>query len=269
MYMWLSTAIVFWKVIGLSWIEALLLAACTAPTDPVLANSIVNGRFADLHIHPRIRSLMSAESAANDGAVAPFFSLAALLLTFPVGEAFAKWTYLVVLYQLGVAVILGFVIGRLAHVSLKYSEQHNWIDKKNFLVFELALATFTNGVASMMDVTSFIAVFVCGLTFSWDGWFTEETEEAHVQGVLDMLINLTFFIYFGSTLSWSSFNTADLPIWKLIVTTILVLFVRRLPAVLLLSRYMTPLLTLPEALFVGWFGPVGVGAIWYQVNKRW
>ena len=31
------------------------------PTDPVLANSIVNGRFADLHIHLNIRRLLSGE----------------------------------------------------------------------------------------------------------------------------------------------------------------------------------------------------------------
>jgi NhaP-type Na+/H+ or K+/H+ antiporter len=45
-YMWLSTFIVFHFFFGLDWFPALLLASTCAPTDPVLANSIVNGRFA-------------------------------------------------------------------------------------------------------------------------------------------------------------------------------------------------------------------------------
>lgn len=66
-FMWLSTAIVFHFFMGLPWIQSLLLASTCAPTDPVLANSIVNGRFAELHINKRVRDLLSGESAANDG----------------------------------------------------------------------------------------------------------------------------------------------------------------------------------------------------------
>lgn len=51
----------------LDWYPALLLASACAPTDPVLANSIVNGRFAELHINRRVRQLLSGESASNDG----------------------------------------------------------------------------------------------------------------------------------------------------------------------------------------------------------
>lgn len=53
------------------------------------------------------------------------------------------------------------------------------------------------GLSSMLHLASFLVVFVTGLVFAWDGWFTEETLEAHVQEVVDNLINLTFFIYFG------------------------------------------------------------------------
>jgi len=40
----------------------MILGACTAPTDPVLANSIINGRFADIHINLRLRKILSGES---------------------------------------------------------------------------------------------------------------------------------------------------------------------------------------------------------------
>jgi NhaP-type Na+/H+ or K+/H+ antiporter len=42
-----------------------------------------------------------------------------------------------------------------------------------------------------------------------------------------------------------------------------VLLLRRLPAILLLNRLIKPIENIQEALFVGWFGPIGVAAIFY------
>ncbi|KAJ3394326.1 hypothetical protein HDU92_007018 [Lobulomyces angularis] len=272
--MWLTTALVFWKVIGFTWYESLLIAACCAPTDPILANSIVNGRFAELHIHPRVRQLLSAESASNDGCVFPLFQLAYFLMKFSMAEAFLHWSYATILYEIIGAAILGAIIGYVSRISLRSSEKNNWIDKKNFLVFELALAMFTSGTVTMLGMSSFVAVLVTGTVFAWDGWFAEETHDAHVQEVLDMLVNIVFipfqnevfFIFFGSIIPWNAYGTAELPYWILITAAVLILIVRRLPAVLLMMRFMTPLLSFSEAFFVGWFGPVGVGALWYQTR---
>ena len=60
---WLSSAVIlylgFWG--HLSWSDSLLLAGCVAPTDPILANSIVQGKFADEHVPRHLRYLLSAE----------------------------------------------------------------------------------------------------------------------------------------------------------------------------------------------------------------
>ncbi|KAJ3388983.1 hypothetical protein HDU92_001222 [Lobulomyces angularis] len=256
-YMWLTTALVLWKIIGFTWYQSLLIGACCAPTDPVLSNSIVNGRFAELHIQPRVRQLLSAESASNDGCAFPLFQLAYFLMKYSMKDAFFHWSYATLLYEVGAACILGLIVGYLSRTCLCFSEKNNWIDKKNFLVFELALAMFTSGSATMLGISSFIAVLVTGITFSWDGWFAEETHDAHVQEVIDMLVNIAI-------IPWSSFGTPELPYWALITSSLLILIVRRLPAVLIMMKFMLPLLTLSEAFYVGWFGPVGVGALWYQ-----
>ena len=43
-----------------------------------------------------------------------------------------------------------------------------------------------------------LACFAAGNAFSWDDWFREETEEAHFQEVIDMLLNLSVFVYIGT-----------------------------------------------------------------------
>lgn len=56
---WLiSAAFIFALIPGLTFLESLCIAACVTPTDPVLANSVVKGRFAEKHIPPHIRNLM-------------------------------------------------------------------------------------------------------------------------------------------------------------------------------------------------------------------
>lgn len=43
-----------------------------------------------------------------------------------------------------------------------------------------------------------LACFAAGNAFSWDDWFREETEEAHFQEVIDMMLNLAVFAYIGA-----------------------------------------------------------------------
>ncbi|TPX54021.1 hypothetical protein PhCBS80983_g06071 [Powellomyces hirtus] len=263
-WMWLISALLMWLILRVSWAESLVLAACLAPTDPILANSIVTGRFADKYISVPIRNLLSGESAANDGLAIPFFELGLFLLSFSPQKAWSMWFYRIWLYDVGVAVLFGIVVGYLSKLALRASERRNYIDKRSFLSVEIALALFVLGLSSMLQLASFLAVFVTGLVFAWDGWFTEETVEAHVQEVVDNLINLTFFVYFGTIIPWDKF-TAVHSIPMLILFWAALLVFRRLPCVLLLHHYLPrpALLTRREAYLVGHFGPIGVGAVWY------
>lgn len=51
--------------------------------------------------------------------------------------------------------------------------------------------------------------------------------------------------------------------WKGLLLASAVLLLRRLPAILLLNPLMTRLKSVPDVLFVGWFGPIGVAALYY------
>lgn len=71
------------------------------------------------------------------------------------------------MYEIGVALILGVLLGVFFQIALKFSEEKNWIDKRNFLVFEIAFAGFASGIANVLGVSSFITTFTAGITFSW------------------------------------------------------------------------------------------------------
>lgn len=232
---------------------ALLMAACVTPTDPVLANSIVKGKFAETHIPINVRLLLSAESAANDGLGVPLLILPVYLMRITNGgEAVGWWLLKIVIYQIGLAITLGVVIGVLARKALKNSEYKGWIDKESMLGFSIALALITTGSLALLGVDDVLGCYVVGTVLSWDQWFNRQIKESHIQEVIDALINLTFFVFFGTRVPWLLYGSSDsLAIWRLITVSIWILVLRRLPIVLALSKLIPALKNTKEAFFCG------------------
>ncbi|RIA97144.1 Sodium/hydrogen exchanger family-domain-containing protein [Glomus cerebriforme] len=271
-WMWVISAISIWLFIpNLSFLEALMIASCVTPTDPVLANCVVSGRFAEKHVPNHVRHVISAESAANDGFGLPFLFLAIYLLQMSPGAAIGKWFYYIIGYQILVSIIIGFLIGYIARKLLKLAEERKLIDKEIFMTFAIVLALFIMGAVSLIGSDDLLACFIAGNSFTWDDWFRVETAESYFQDVIDLLLNLAIFVYLGTVIPWSSFNEATLGLsyWRLIVVATLILLFRRLPIVMALLKVIPALKTRREGIFTGWFGPIGVAAIFYaQVAKE-
>lgn len=79
-----------------------------------------------------------------------------------------------------------------------------------------------------------------------------------------MLLNVSIFMWYGAVCPWDSFLHNDvIPIYRLIPLGILVLLVRRLPWVFAIHKKIPQIEQVRQAVFVGFFGPVGVSAIFY------
>jgi hypothetical protein len=94
--------------------------------------------------------------------------------------------------------------------------------------------------------------------------FRLETLDDSLQPTIDMLLNLSIFIWYGAVCPWASFRFNDvIPIYRLIFLGILILLFRRIPMVLAMHRYIPEIEHFQQAAFVGFFGPIGVSAIFY------
>ena len=88
--------------------------------------------------------------------------------------------------------------------------------------------------------------------------------------VIDIIIIIFLFIPFWPTLQqpWGYFvdATLGLSLWRLVVLAILILLFRRIPVVVAFTRAIPAIETYREALFSGWFGPIGryTGEILYR-----
>ncbi|KAJ2325459.1 hypothetical protein GGH92_010448, partial [Coemansia sp. RSA 2673] len=265
--MWLVTAGIIHLMFDLSFKQSLLIASCAAPTDPILANSVVKGRYAEANVPKNVRDALSAESGINDGLGLPFLYFALYLLNegFSTGHAMGRWFYWIWCYNILLSIVIGVVVGYVARKLLRLAEAYDLIDKESFLAFSIGLAVFLVGCLQLIRSDDVLCCFIAGHSFTWDDWFREETKDAHFQEVLDGLINVSFFIYFGTIIPWHQFNNVALVIapWRLIVAAIMVLLLRRLPVVVLLTRITPAFRNYRQSIFAGWFGPIGVGALFF------
>ncbi|KAF2138856.1 uncharacterized protein K452DRAFT_233609 [Aplosporella prunicola CBS 121167] len=271
---WLITSLFIWALMGhkLNWLDSLCCAACVTATDPVLASSVVGkGKFAK-RVPKHLRDLLSAESGCNDGMAFPFIYLAVYVIRYHhhPEEVSLHWFCYTILYECIFGAVYGVVIGYIARRLIRYAHEHDLIDRESFLVFYFVLALFCAGSGSMLGMDDLLIGFACGVGFSNDGWFLEKTEEAHVSNVIDLLINLAFFVYFGTIIPWETYNDAALGIspWRLVVIGILVLLFRRIPIMVAMKPLIPDIKTWREALFAGHFGPIGVGAIFVAILAR-
>lgn len=270
---WLITSLfIWWMIAPLTWLESLCAAACVTATDPVLASSVVGkGKFAK-RVPKHIRDLLSAESGCNDGMAFPFIYLALNLIQYHLDakHVVQHWFVNTILYECVWGAVYGVLVGYIARHAIKLAEKKGIIDRDSFLVFYFVLALFCAGSGSMLGMDDLLVGFAAGVGFSNDGWFTEKTEESHVSNVIDLLLNLTYFVYLGTIIPWDQFNSGlhGLDAWRLCVIAILVVFFRRIPIMLMLKPIIPDIKTWREALFCGHFGPIGVGAIFVAILAR-
>ena len=102
-----------------------------------------------------------------------------------------------------------------------------------------------------------ILLSVCaGCAVSWDGEFNEYIEGEVFASAIDLLLNCACFVYIGAWIPFNSFSLPDLGIepWRLVVLTCGIMILRRIPALLLLYRWIPEIDSWRQALFSGHFG---------------
>ncbi|CDK24164.1 unnamed protein product [Kuraishia capsulata CBS 1993] len=270
---WLMVGLFVWILIpGLNFSESLLVASCVTATDPVLAAAVVGkGKFAK-RVPGHLRNILSAESGCNDGMAFPFIYLAMNLIIHSghAGEIIKDWICVTILYECILGCVIGAFIGWVGRHAIRFAESKDLIDRESFLAFYVVLSFVCAGFGSILGVDDLLVSFAAGTAFAWDGWFAQKTEESHVSTVIDLLLNLAYFVYFGAIVPWEKYNDGSLGLddWRLVLLAIVVIFLRRIPAVLALKPLTPDVKNWKEALFCGHFGPIGVGAVYAVILAK-
>ncbi|KAK7995117.1 hypothetical protein PG990_013890 [Apiospora arundinis] len=190
------------------------------------------------------------------------------------GKAMIDWVVETWLYIVIMAVPYGALVGFGAGKGIKFFLKRRWIDSESYLLFPVALALFIIGTCGAIGTNDLLACFVAGVALNWDGEYLKETLERHdeVNGSIDVLLNFLGFMYVGVIMPWETFhdpNGTGITLPRLIGLGFLVLFFRRIPALMIMYKAMPSCIkSWKEAVFMGYFGPIGVGAVFYVEHTK-
>lgn len=272
-FSWVVTAVFVKAVLGTGWAVAGIVSACLAPTDPVLAASVLAESAFARRVPRRLRHMLSAESGCNDGVSFPFLYVGLLVVREGTWGAVARdWVVKTVLWQCALGLGIGLVVGQAFNWGLRRAERWGYVDAASFLVFYFLLAVFSIGIGSTLGVDDFLVAFGAGYGFAWDGWFANKTKQTSLPSILDLLLNSSMFVYFGAIIPWEHMApttlTPNLTPGRLLGLLVLILLFRRIPIILALKAFVPDIRTYREALFCGHFGPMGLGALFLVIEAR-
>ena len=261
--MFLFSGLIAYWVLGLPPALAFLVGAVITPTDPVVSSTIVSGTFAEKLLPASLRQTLSFESAANDGLAFPLVLMMLFVLGDTESDQVAGWFLRVVGWEtlgaIGMGMVIGYGFGKFMHTA----HHRGWMNVQALLSFSVALALFVLSLVEVLQANGIIAVFAAGLMVKRVVSKNEELQEEKVQDTMERLLTVPVFFFLGLYLPIDAWLTIG---WPVVAFASLVMLLRRLPAFLMLKPLLPKFKSWYDIIFLGWFGPVGVAALFYAMH---
>ena len=261
--MWAAGAAIGSVVLGLAALPALLLGAAIAPTDPVLSAPILTGRLARRAVPGLMRDGMTAESAINDGLALPLVMLPISLMLHPAATAWSDWLLHVVLWEIVGATLVGASAGWVTAKIMEWARSRPDSEQASLLTVTIAMALATTAGVRLLGGDEVLAAFVAGATLNNSNRrFNVQEHHERFSEALARFFDLPVMILFGTAIPWAAWAALG---WRAAAFAVAVLLLRRIPAWLLLRRWIPWNRDVRSALFAGWFGPIGAAALFYAM----
>lgn len=149
----------------------------------------------------------------------------------------------------------------------QFSHKIKLNQEESFLGLTVALTLFVLGVLRMLNTDDILGVFIAGVGFNYSMKGTKPevvvVRKSRVQEAIDLIFTISVFIFFGMALPYQGIRELG---WLGGFYCLLLLLVRRIVFVMIIYPwFLRPYLTSwKEALFYGWFGPIGIACLFYS-----
>lgn len=236
----------------LPWWEAVCLAAVVAPTEVALIDALID----DHRIPERVRHTLSVESGFYDGFALAILLTALALASEQADRSDVNWVWFILSTEF-LSLLAGGAVGLLGGLVVAWSRRREWMSDIWAQLATLALAFVCFQIGERLEASGFVAAFTGGLAFSLMSRRMKAQElSTQVSDATAQLLELMVFAMFGAFAVIDGWQRAD---WRVVVFAVLALFAVRIVAVLVaLVRTGLPM---SGRLFIGWFGPRGIGTV--------
>ena len=226
--------------LGLGWTASLLIGAAVAPTDPAVMFSVLGGR----EVAGRSDVILKGESGVNDPVgIALVIGLLAI--------AADEHTKGDIAAHFAVEMVVGVLVGVLGGLALaRVMRKLTLPDSALYPLMTLAGAGIIYGLASVLDGSGFLAVFLAGVTIA-DVRAPYKAEIEHFHTALASLAEIVVFVALGLTIDLGTLSLENVWLDGLVIAILLTFLVRPLIVAALLWFVD---LTRGEKVFIAWAG---------------
>ncbi len=243
----LLTAPVAKLVLGIGWIQALLIGAVVASTDAAAVFFLINAR--GLRLRPRVRAVLEVESGTND----PFAVFLALLLVEILLLGEQSWSH--ALFTFLRDAILGFIIGFAGGQIICLVLNRLTLAQGLHAPFVAVSALVVFAFANALHASGYLAVYLAGLVVG------NKQTRAHNSVVVFLdaitwLAQIVMFVLLG-LLAWPH-RLADSLFGSVAVAVVLMLVARPAAVILCLAPFN---FQWREVMFISWVGLRGAVGI--------
>ncbi len=234
-------------VLGIGWIQALLMGAVVASTDAAAVFLLINA--GGLRLRPRVRATLEVESGTND----PFAVFLALLLVEILAMGGQSWSHVfVTLFRdTFLGILIGYGGGRVITLVLNRVPLAQGLHAPFVAVSALVVFAFGNALHS----SGFLAVYLAGLVVGNRQTRAHNTVVVFLDAIT-WLAQIVMFVLLG-LLVWPE-RLADSLFGAIVIALVLMLVARPAAVFLCLAPFNYQW---REKLFISWVGLRGAVAI--------
>ena len=251
--------------LGVPLLTAALIGGSLTPTDPVLSAPLVTGTLAERAVAPELRHGITAESGANDGLAYPLVLLPLVFLSGQGGMTGLDWVLHAVLLGIGGAIAVGAAAGWLSLRVLRWAASRPDASHSSLLTAAIALSLATLTGVHWFGGDGIMASFAAGVMLNSGIEGEAEQRQERFNEAMTRFFDLPGILLFGAMLPWHAWMQLG---WPGVAFALILLALRRVPSWLLLHRWMPWARGRRDALFAGWFGPTGAGAVFYVLELQ-
>ena len=234
-------------VLGLGWIEALLIGAVIASTDAAAVFFLINAR--GLRLRPRVRAVLEVESGTND----PFAIFLALLLVEILLVGNQSWSHALVTFLRDA--VLGCIMGYLGGRIIAFVINRLTLAQGLHAPFVAVSALVIFALANILHSSGFLAVYLAGLVVG--NMQTRARNSVIVfLDAITWLAQIVMFVLLG-LLAWPARLAYSL-FGAIVVTAVLMLIARPAAVFLCLAPFK---FQWREMTFISWVGLRGAVGI--------
>jgi potassium/hydrogen antiporter len=235
-------------LLGLGWLESLLLGSIVSSTDAAAVFSILRARATRLP--ERVEALLELESGSNDPMAVLLTVTFISLLTQP--EQSLQALLLMLVVQFGVGALMGWLLGQ---GSVRFINRLNLSEDGLYPVLTTALVMLIYGLTAALGGNGFLAVYLAGLILGNHN-FLHKRSLTHFHDGLAWVTQIAMFLILGLQVYPSSLPEVVLD--GLLVAGFLMLAARPLSVWLCLLPFG---FSGREKLMIGWVGLRGAAPI--------